>query len=268
MTKVDVAAVAADDQASVLIQRLKAQLPAQLPACLLASIAIVTALTLRGMPLSHDVVWQFWIARQLLGGSQLYLDIWEVNPPLWFWTAMPIRLLAQALHVPPLQLLVMGVVALGALSAWLVGHLAGYATPSRLFVAMLMTFWLVVIGPLSDFAQREHLALICAVPYAALLARRTWASAGEPSKGCAVLVALMAAYGFALKHYFVAIPVLLELWLIVRMRREWRLLRPETTTLTLVALVYAIGAVMVTPAFFQQYSTDDPRWLLWLCSLA
>jgi hypothetical protein len=49
-----------------------------------AGYAFVLAVLLRAIPLTHDVVWQLWIARQLLQGAEIYRDIWEVNPPLWF----------------------------------------------------------------------------------------------------------------------------------------------------------------------------------------
>ena len=46
-----------------------------------------------------DVIWQMWVARQLLGGTELYSQINEVNPPLWFWMAVPVEAAAQALGI-------------------------------------------------------------------------------------------------------------------------------------------------------------------------
>src|SRR3546814_6831302 len=47
----------------------------------------------------------------------------------------------------------------------------------------------------------------------------------------ATLVGCLAAFGFALKHYFVLAPILLELWLLMGAKRNWRPFRPETVTL-------------------------------------
>src|SRR3546814_16942773 len=62
-----------------------------LPEPALGFIALVTWLALHGLPFTHDVVWQFWIAQKLFDGAVLYRDIWEINPPLWFWSAVPIQ---------------------------------------------------------------------------------------------------------------------------------------------------------------------------------
>ncbi len=37
-----------------------------------------------------DVAWQLWIAHQVNHGGRLYRDMVEVNPPLWFWMALPV----------------------------------------------------------------------------------------------------------------------------------------------------------------------------------
>ena len=219
-----------------------------LPEIALCVAAIIALLLLRDIPITHDVVWQFWIARQMMNGAALYRDIWEINPPLWFWSAIPVQYVAALLHLPPLRLLVVIIVAAGALSALLTGHLAGFVSPVARLATMLLTFWLVVVTPLYDFGQREHLALICAIPYAASIARRS-AGVAVPA-GLALMVGLAAAYGFALKHYFVAVPVMLEAWLIVRNRSQWRAVRPETVTLAVVALTYGLAVFAFAPAFF------------------
>ena len=220
---------------------------AEIALCLAAIAALIA---MHDIPITHDVVWQFWVARQLVNGAVLYRDIWEINPPLWFWSALPIHHVATWLHIPPLRLLVIVVVGAGTLSALLVGRLSGITSPVARLMAMLLAFALVVVTPLYDFGQREQLALICALPYAALIARR---STGNPvPSALALLVGAMGAYGFALKHYFVFVPVILELWFIVRTRPHWRAFRPETLTLAVAALAYGVAAFLFAPAFFSQ----------------
>jgi hypothetical protein len=218
-----------------------------LPEVALCFAAVAALFVMHDIPITHDVVWQFWVARQLSGGAALYRDIWEINPPLWFWSAVPIHHVAGWLHTAPLRLLVALIVGMGALSAWLTGHLAGMASLRARLTTMLLAFWLIVVMPLYDFGQREQLALICALPYAALLARRSTESA--VSVGLALLVGTMGAYGFALKHYFVAVPIMLEVWLIFRDRAKWRILRPETLLLAVGALLYGLAVVIFAPGF-------------------
>ena len=218
------------------------------PEVVLCAVALASAFLLRDIPITHDVVGQFWIARQIINGAVLYRDIWEINPPLWFWSAMPLQHVAAWLHLPPLRLLVFAVIGMGTASALLLGYLGGFTLSIARLAIMLLSFWLIVIAPLYDFGQREHLALICVIPYAALIARRS-VGASVPV-GLALLVGLAAAYGFALKHYFIAVPVMLEGWLILRNRPEWRAVRPETMALAAVALTYGVAVIALAPAFF------------------
>ena len=218
-----------------------------LPEIALCLAAAVALLALRDIPITHDVVWQFWVARQLSNGSVLYRDIWELNPPLWFWSAVPVHRMAEWLHVAPLRLLVVLIVAMGALSTYLTAYLADIRSPRLRLTTMLLAFWLMTIMPLYDFGQREQLALICAFPYAALLMCRSTGKAVPTA--LALLVGAMATYGFALKHYFVVVPIMLEIWLFARDRAEWRILRPEIMLLAVGALTYGLAVFIFAPAF-------------------
>ena len=219
-----------------------------LPEIMLCVLAFVALILLYNIPITHDVVWQFWVGRQLMNGAALYRDVWETNPPLWFWSAVPVQHAAAWFSVPPLRLLVVAIIGIATLSALLVGHLSGFTSPLTRFVTMLMSFWLIVVVPLYDFGQREHIALICSIAYAALIARRSTGTTVSPT--LALLIGTAAAYSFALKHYFIAVPVMLELWLILRNRLEWRAIRPETAVLAVFALVYGIAVIALAPAFF------------------
>lgn len=221
-----------------------------LPEIALCATSLVTLLLLRDISITHDVVWQFWIARQLMHGAVLYRDIWEINPPLWFWSAIPVHYAAGWLHLPPLRLLVVIIIAAGGLSSLATGHLAGLVSPVARLTVMLLTFWLIVVAPLYDFGQREQLALICVIPYAALIARRS-AGFAIPA-GLALVVGIAASYGFALKHYFVAIPVMLEAWLLFQVRSQWHFMRPEVVALAILALIYGLAVLAFAPDFFTQ----------------
>jgi hypothetical protein len=254
-----------------------------LPELLFGVTVIVALIALYDIPLTHDVVWQFWIARQMMNGAVLYRDIWEINPPLWFWSAVPIHYIAAWLNMPALRLLVVTVVSLAALSSLLIGRLSGVTPPIARFALMLLSFWLTVITPLYDFGQREHLALICAITYAALVARRS--TGGPVPAALALLIGAMGAYGFALKHYFVTVPIMLEVWLIALHRSHWRAIRPETAALAVLALVYAIATLIFAPTFFSDivpmiraaYHGYEAPWItiffrpwviIWACIIA
>jgi putative flippase GtrA len=217
--------------------------------------AIATLLVMTDNPLTHDVVWQFWIARQLLAGAELYRDIWEVNPPLWFWSAMPIEALGAATDVSPFRYLNALIVAWGAFAAWSTWRLMGdNSARSGVWVAC-SAFALVIWTEPFDFAQREQLALIGALPYAALIARRRQGE--RVDLALAVPIAALAAYGFALKHYFALIPMLLEVWLFVGRHKAWggagyRPVRTETVLLAAGAALYGGAILLLAPAFLSE----------------
>lgn len=204
-------------------------------------------LVMRNLPLTHDVIWQLWISRQMLGGVELYSQINEINPPLWFWMAMPLHRIAAALALPAPTILVWFILLLALTSALLVGRIGHFAGPRERAFAMVMTLVIGLFTSLYDFGQREQILLIGAIPYALLIAARIRAE--RPPALLAAAIGLLAALGFALKHYFVLAPLGLEVLLLWHLRRAWRPLRPEALVLALLGGAYALAVFTLAPAF-------------------
>jgi len=189
-----------------------------------------------------DVAWQLWIGRQLNHGAHLYRDIVETNPPLWFWMAMPVDRLSALVHLRSDHLLILLIGCTAALSLGATSRLIGTMSSGRQTAVLTFAALVLVAMPGVDFAQREHIALLGAVPYATLIGARR--EREGVSAGLAIAIGAGAALGFALKHYFLVVPVLLELWLLVSLGRKWRPIRPETVALLAVGTLYA-GAVLL-----------------------
>src|SRR3954454_5903145 len=102
---------------------------------LLLTLAVTTVRLTGGV--DSDVASQLQIAQRIHEGARLYRDIVEVNPPLWFWMALPIDRLAAVLHLGATSVLIaaFGLIAACALAATdrLVSHFA--ATRRTLFLA-------------------------------------------------------------------------------------------------------------------------------------
>ena len=195
-----------------------------------------------------DVSWQLWVAHQLNGGARLYRDVVEGNPPLWFWMGMPVDALAQLTHVRSDHVLIALVGCCAALSLAATDRLLR-AMPERRRALLLAYAALVLVAmPWLQFAQREHIALIGALPYAALIAARR--NGRVASVSLALLVGAGAALGFALKHYFLLVPISLELWLAISLRKAWRPFRPETIAVAAVGIVYAAAFAFFAPDYF------------------
>jgi hypothetical protein len=206
---------------------------------LLAALIVVVALVaVRATgTVDSDVTWQLWIGHQLSGGVRLYRDIIETNPPLWFWMSVPIDWLSMLIHVRLDHLLILVIGCFAALSLVATDRiLPPMARPRR---ALLLVFSALVLlaVPWLEFGQREHIALIAALPYAALVAARR--TERPVAMMLALLVGIGAGLGFALKHYFLLVPILLELWLLTAQGRKWRPFRPETIGMLAVGALYA-----------------------------
>lgn len=210
--------------------------------------------TLVGMPVAHDLIWQLWIARHMNAGVGLYTWIMEVNPPLWYWMAQPIDLLAGATGLHSTNLLV-GVVFLMVGASLALAAALTWHWPARqragLYAGMMLGSLFISI---SDFGQREHQMLIAAVPYALMMARRVEGKAVPWP--VALGVALLATPMIALKHYFVFIPVFLEAWLIWHQRRQWRPIRIETVALVVGAVAYGAAVLVFTPEYLTKMVPD------------
>lgn len=217
------------------------------PASLLGACVLGACLIFPGMPVTHDVVWQFWIARQMNNGVELYAQINEVNPPLWFWMAQPIEALGTWSGVDPLLLVQLAMIGLAAVSFLLANHLLPELGKGWKLFFLFNSFALGLVLALGNFAQREQIAMLAALPYTLLIIRRAQKSDVRPP--IALAVGLIAAVGFALKHYFAVVPVLLELWLLARHRRAYQPVRTETVTVGLAAALYAVAVWRFSPAF-------------------
>jgi len=171
----------------------------------------------------------------------------ELNPPLWFWMAVPVEWLAEAFAIPSRQAMTSTTLLLIGASLAILSRLIADESVWQRAAALLAAFAALVIIPIPDFAQREHLCLIGALPYITLAARR--ADRKQTSTPLAVAVVLVAAPAFALKHYFVLAPLFIEFWLAWKLRREWKPLRPETVGLVLGAVAYGAAVLAFAPDF-------------------
>jgi hypothetical protein len=191
----------------------------------------------------NDVAWQLWVARQLAHGITLYTDIIEVNPPLWFWAAIPVVNMAQLLGVSSYHVLVPTILALDILALLLVRRLCRDLQSGILIV---LSFPVITLFAFLDvFGQREHLTLIAIVPYLVLVARR--ADGLSATRTIAILCGILAAFGIALKPHFLLVPVALEILLLVRTRRLP--FRPESLALAGSLAAYALSVVLFASAY-------------------
>ena len=192
------------------------------------------------MQLTHDAAWQMWIARQIVHGADLYTDVLEINPPLWFWLATPISGLGEITSINSLHILLVVFLLVIMTSIYLSARLLpNWSEPQRF---IFFGAFLIAVLPPGNFGQREHFSLITAIPYVLLIGQRH-AGTDAPRK-LAAIIGLFAAVGFALKPHFALVPVALELWL----RRPS--VRPELIAVAVCGTAYALCVVLLEPDYF------------------
>lgn len=207
--------------------------------CLLAATYLLLAYTI---PPGADTLWRLHIARGILDGKILYRDFIEVNPPLWFWGALPAARLGGYSALVGINL-VTSFVALGVFGA-LTSQTLPSSNRGTSILGLAAALFLVNVA---EIGQREQAFLVACALWSALIAARI-AGRTLPTWLCLAATA-MCAYGFALKHYFVLVPIVCELYLLIALKRKWRPIRTETVMLGVLAIAYGIAVVVLTPDF-------------------
>lgn len=232
------------DRSWSVLDRVRSPLPLAL-----GLLMILTVLRVSGT-VDSDVAWQLWIAGRIRAGAGLYKDILETNPPLWFWMALPVDWLASTFHVRVEPVLVL---LIGLLTAWSIvstDRLLGSDTTFRRTLILSYAVLALFAVPSVHLGQREQIALITTLPYVALVAARR--DDRPVSMFLAVCVGALAGVGFALKVYFLLVPIFLEVWLLIGRGRRWRPLRPETVTIVCIGAVYVAAFLTFNADYLTQ----------------
>lgn len=199
------------------------------------------------VPLDADVSWLITVCERVLGGDRLYIDIVEVNPPASVWLYLPSVWAAEQLGVRPEAVVAASfvVAALGC-TAFTARFLRRLEDSRPEFLIPAIAFVLLVL-PMALFAQREHLALIMAVPSLAALAL---IAEGKPLSRTEALVAgAMAGLIIVIKPPFALAVVPVAAWCAIR-RRSIIPLLPGAAAASIVVAAYAIAFITLEPAYF------------------
>ena len=201
--------------------------------------------------LFDDCGWFVFAIGRMLDGGRLYVDIMEVNPPLFFWLMTPPIALARWTGGDP-QLLykLWTMLVVGASVAF--SHALARRLLAEQGTAMLLTLAVAValaLYPSWDFGQREHISLVLAMPYILLQALRR--EGRDVPVWMAAVAGVMAGLGFSIKPYILAVPLMLEVWV------QWgrwslrRLLRAENLLVAATGAAYLAVVWLFVPAYFE-----------------
>ena len=214
------------------------------------ALAALTAVAIQSLwvPIDADVSWLLTVCDRILSGDRLYVDILEVNPPASVWLYLPLVWFATLLGVKAEAVVAGGFVVAGVGSIIatmrLASRLDNIERPAWLAAALSFT---ALVLPTALFAQREHAALLLALPALAAIA----CIADNKPLGRPGLWASGFAAGLivVIKPYFLAAVLLPAIWAAWK-RRSMRPFVPAIAAATAAILLYASAVVLFAPAYF------------------
>jgi hypothetical protein len=198
--------------------------------------------------LNHDVSWIAHTARWLLEGRRFGIDVIDPNPPLIWWLSLPSAALAKwgVVGEPLAVRLVFWAYFLAstALLFAVLAHLERRERASSIGWRVAL-IGMATLAPAASFGQREYLSVLFAMPYLASAAVRLQGPTAI-RRSVLVSVGILSGIGFAIKPYFLAVPLLVEGLLVARL--GWRsLFRTEPLSIGLVVAVYLILIFVLVP---------------------
>ena len=181
------------------------------------------------LPLNHDVAWLLDAGSRWAAGERLYVDLIEVNPPLVFYLygLITLGLWTKLSFIAGLS------VVIGLTSVWAARLQGAWWGVGSVIV--------ILAAGVADFGQRDHFALIVAIPY--LFAERV-------SRNERLLIGAVAFLGFALKPYLLLIPAMATIGRVLSRRSPTVAFPPENVALGSLGLVYLVIACALYPEFF------------------
>ncbi|WP_226782788.1 hypothetical protein [Oceaniglobus trochenteri] len=213
-----------------------------------AAVMAVAIHLLWGTLLSHDISWYLISTGWWLDGVGIYAEILELNPPLAFYlTAIPVWVSRVAGIDPTVAfkgfVLVLAAVSL-ALSQRLLAREGGPTAAARPVVLAVAAVGLLLL-PIADFGQRDHLFAILFLPF--LVMNLVSRPVSGPMRAG---VAVWATFGVALKHYFLLLPLAILVCQMVAARGLRPVFRVEYLVMAGMLVLYVAASVVLHPAYF------------------
>ena len=200
--------------------------------------------------LNHDSSWYLLATARWMNGAELYSDILEINPPLSFYLTIPAVTFAKYFGFDSALIFrlqfVIGATVSAAVSTAILKQ-ACSLSPTRSFIFTAFANTALLLSPISDFGQREHLMLIFSLPLMMLLI--VTGSCENQFKRLIIPITLVGMLGIALKPHFL-LPVALVFAVNLVYIRSWKTLFSKIHLTILVALLsYLAFIALVHPGY-------------------
>lgn len=199
-----------------------------------------------------DNSWFILFAERVIDGARAYVEIGDPNPPAAFLVYAPAVVVARALGLATEAMVVVEVFALATLMLAFGGAVlrrAGLMPSGEDGLWRNATLWVALVAPGFGFAEREHFALLFALPMLAVVVAR--AEGRAVSTPHAVLAGACAGLTLCFKPYYAAGFAAAALVAVARRRS----LAPVFAWENLAALATGLGYLAFVARFFPEYYT-------------
>lgn len=234
--------------------------------------AVLSYIIQSNLLLNEDVSSLLYYTKQFINGGKYVSSILETNPPMIFFIYAPVCMFAKMAGLKLAFVLRMYIILLASISIILCSGLIkkifdknDYSLQLYLLISLLFMFLLL---PLTEFGQREHIMLILIMPYVLTSVLVLQNKSIHPV--IAVLVGIMAGFGFGLKPYFLFTLILIELYIMVYKRNVLSWARNETLICACMLVFYLAYVFYFEPAYINvmlpllsqfYYMSIEQSWL-------
>jgi len=200
---------------------------------------------------NHDSVWLLYCTNLYLHGGKYFYDFFETNPPLIFYFQVPVVLLANFSHLSAYWLLQ------AYIFTWIILVLIiSYFLLKKIFIqqtffikplVILLAIYLSIL-PFMWLADREAYTNFLITPYLFLMTLRLQDKKVPFYLAC--ILGIFASIGFAMKPYFLAPLILIELYYLYHCRRFFAWIKPESIIILVIMVVYLVSTFFIAPEYF------------------
>lgn len=207
---------------------------------------------MQGLMLNHDTSWYLISTEWWLDGARIGEEIVELNPPLAQYLTAPAVLLARLGDWDSTGVMVIYTAIIWFVSAiWFNAVMARcpWVSDSRRRVFLAVACLSLFLLSLKDFAERDHLMIVFALPYFALAAFQP--DRARLSTTERALIGLYALLGLALKPYFLIFPAVFTLVDMVRRRSLAPVIEAQNLAMLAGCVAYLVAIIVIHPAYFE-----------------
>jgi len=217
----------------------------------LVTVLIAYYLVMSQVPINHDTAWYFVATQKWMNGAKLYIDIMEVNPPWSFYCTIPGIYLAKFLDTSVANGFTLSILLLTWLSftvTQVVILKIAKRHPLQNVLLLFGSLVIVIIVSLNQFGQREHIFVLCVLPYLFFVYAELKGSVF--SKSSKIFLAILSSIGILLKPYFVFLPLLIGLISALSSREIKNLFKIEYMTMASACVAYVAFVYIVHSEYF------------------